>query len=53
MYLRWMEEYMRVFVPVRVFARQWLEFFKEFPPECGGALGIDNVIKQMGRPQPR
>lgn len=46
MYVRWYaENTMWTFVPIRNLVGTFLESFKQFPPERGSSLSIDNVLQ--------
>lgn len=50
LYTKWYGENMWLFVPAQTLAAQFLETFKEFPPQTGSSLSIDKVVQQLTSP---
>jgi arylsulfatase len=47
LYIRWFADQMWTFVPAQSIAAEFLATFKDFPPEQGSSLSIDNVVKTL------
>lgn len=50
MYTKWYGDNMWLFVPAQRFAANFLQTFKDFPPQTGSSLSVDKVVQSLSKP---